>query len=74
MHEIKYPVLIYKLELHDPGYDKGYRYMIEQPDHDQHFFKTLKGVHGARRFAQLHGMRAITFEEMDALRQVHEEE
>lgn len=66
--KIYYPVLHMKLEPGDAGYDSGYRFLIEQQDKDQHYFTVRDGEHGSERFMKIHGMLAITREEMNEAR------
>ncbi len=68
---MSYPVFYGQLEAGDPGYDHGYRYMLEQVDGDRHFFRTRDGVHGSDRFAAIHSMQPITPEEFQQLRDAH---
>ncbi len=68
MTQMLYPVLYVQLEPGDAGYDCGYRYMIEQADHDRHFFKGRDGDHGGDRFLKLHGMKPVSNADMESLR------
>lgn len=65
MAKMQYPVLFMELEPGDVGYDAGYRYLLEQPDADRHFFSER---HRADAFMLIHGLKAISPKEMNSVR------
>jgi hypothetical protein len=68
---MQYPVLYLQLEPQDVGYADGYRFVVEQPDGDRHFFKTREGSLGSDAFLKAHSLKPVTATDMAALRAAH---
>lgn len=61
-----FPVLLLEIEEEDKGWDKGWRYQVEQLDEHVHFFSSFER---AEQFVLREGMDVISIPRMKTLRE-----
>lgn len=60
-----YPVLLFDIALTSPAYKKGYKYMLEEIEYDQYFFKYKVKM---KEFMSAHALTLVSPREMGKMR------